>query len=79
MLGDKNRIYKTVIILPDGTELKSGINSQYPILSTAIMESVNESQELAIGSTCANKLEAKIRITDGSSLFSAGQEISGYK
>ena len=72
-------IYKTVIILPDGTELKSGINSQYPILSTAIMESVNESQELAIGSTCANKLEAKIRITDGSSLFSAGQEISAYK
>lgn len=70
---------KTIIVLPDGTELSSGANAENAILSVTIQECVNESQELTLGSTCANKLEAKIRVPSGGLSVSAGQEVTVYK
>ena len=70
---------KTILVLPDGTELSSGVDARFPILSCTITESVNENQELTLGSACISKLEAKIRTPDGELRIAAGQEIAAYK
>lgn len=72
-------MFKTIIVLPDGTELSSGVNAENAIISVTITESVNDSQELTIGSACANKLEASIRVPSGEIQISAGQEVEVYK
>ena len=48
---------KTVIVLPDGTELSSGQGEHNAIQSTSIIECVNSGEELTIGSTCANSIQ----------------------
>ena len=70
---------KTIIVLPDGTELSSGVSEENAILSTVVQECVNEETELALGSVCANKLEVKIRTPSGALSLGTGDEVTVYK
>lgn len=70
---------KTLMILPDGTELSSGAEQENVILSAIITQSVNEAQELSLGSVCAAKLELKLRNPDGDLALQAGQEVQIYR
>ena len=70
---------KTLIVLPDGTELFSGVGEQNAIQSTTITECVNGAQELTLGSCCANMIEAKILAPGGGVPITAGDEISVYR
>ena len=70
---------KTIIVLPDGSEISSGVSEETAIISVTVTECVNESQELTLGSACSNKLEARIRAPTGSMPVKAGQEIAVYK
>lgn len=70
---------KNIIVLPDGTEVSSGSNHVNAIQSVTLTQSVNNSEELTLGSACAAMLEAKL-ITPGGGLdIAAGTEIALYK
>lgn len=70
---------RTIIVLPDGSELSSGIDADYAIQNVAITECVNESQELALGSVCANMLDAKIITKRDTLNLHAKDEVTVYK
>jgi hypothetical protein len=69
-------VLKTLIVLPDGTELYSGAGTTNAIRSVTITECVNASQELALGSVCANMVEAKLITPEGGLDITAGDEIA---
>lgn len=70
---------KTLIVLPDGTELYSGAGTANAIQSVTLTECVNEQQELTLGSCCSNILEAKIITPGGGLSIAAGDELTVYK
>lgn len=70
---------KTIIVLPDGTELSSGAGTVNAIQSVTLTECVNDAQELTLGSTCANMLEAKLIAPEGGLSICAGDELTVYK
>ena len=70
---------KTVFVLPDGTEISSGIVSANVIKSVTLTECVNSGEELIIGSACANALEATLFSPKGNLAIAAGSEIKVYK
>ena len=70
---------KSLIVLPDGTEIYSGINQKNALKSVAITECVNSGAELTIGSVCANMLEAVMIVPGGGLSISAGTEVTLYK
>lgn len=70
---------KTLIVLPDGTELFSGVGEANAIQSATITECVNGAQELTLGSCCANMVEAKILTPNGSLAVAAGDELTVYR
>lgn len=70
---------KTVIVLPDGTELSSGQGRLNAIQSTSIIECVNSGTELTIGSVCANSIEVKILAPNGTLSIQAGSEMTVYR
>lgn len=69
---------KTLIVLPDGTELFSGVGETNAIQSVTITECVNGAQELTLGSCCANMIEAKILTPKGTLSVAAGDELEVY-
>ena len=70
---------KTIMVLPDGTQLTSSADEETVILSSTVTESVNEAQELTLGSVCAARLEVKIGAPNGGFDLQAGQEVQIYK
>lgn len=70
---------KNLIILPDGTELYAGSGQANNIRSCELTECVNSGDELTMGSTCANMLEAKIQTPGGSLSLTTGDEVTLYK
>ena len=72
-------MYKTIIVLPDGTELTSGANTKNAILSTSILECVNGTQDITLGATCANKLEVRIHTPGTELTIGAGEEAVVYR
>lgn len=70
---------KTLIVLPDGMELFSGVGTGNAIQNITITECVNGAQELTLGSCCANMLEAKILTPNGGLSISAGDELTVYR
>lgn len=71
-------MFKTTIVLPNGTEISSGVSAANAIQSVTITESVNDSQELTLGSACAKMADFKI-ITNGNLSLKAGDEVTVYK
>ena len=70
---------KTLIVLPDGTEISSGVGAAIAIQSMTLTECVNEAQELTLGSTCSNMVEVKFLAPEGSLQIAAGEELTAYK
>ena len=70
---------KTLIVLPDGTEVFSGDVRNTSIISSTITQSVNSGTELTLGSACSAMLECRIILKDKNVLLSAGDEIQLYK
>lgn len=70
---------KTIIVLPDGTEISSGTGVVNAIRSVTLTECVNRGEDLTIGSTCANALEATLITPNGELQIAAGTEVIVYK
>lgn len=67
----------TKMILPDGTVLSSGADAVNAIQSVKLTQSVNNTQELTLGSVCAAMLEATIFAPQLQ--LQAGMEVTVYK
>ena len=70
---------KTIIKLPDGTQISSGKIMDAAIQSCTITECVNSGEELILGSTCAASLEATVLVTGGDLNIAAGDEVTVCK
>lgn len=70
---------KTIIVLPDGTELSSGVGTKNAIQNATITECVNDAQELSVGSTCANMIELTVISPDGGFSIAEGDEFTVYR
>lgn len=70
---------RTLIVLPDGTEIFSGAGSANVIQSITITECVNGSQELTLGSCCSNMIEAQLITIGGGISINAGDELTVYR
>lgn len=70
---------KTIIVLPDGAELSSGNGNTNAIKSVKLTQSVNKGQELTLGSTCSNSLEATLFAPGGKLSLVAGSEVTVYR
>ena len=66
-------------MLPDGTELSSGVGTVNAIQSVTLKECVNGAQELTLGSVCANSVDVKVITPAGGLSVAAGDEITVYK
>ena len=69
---------KHILILPDGTEISSGVPTGNAIQSITLTQSVNDSQELTLGSTCTNMLQVNLITPDGGLTIAAGEELHLY-
>lgn len=70
---------KTILVLPDGTELSSGAETTNAIKSITITECVNDKQELSLGSTCANMIELTVISPNGGFSIAKGDEFTVYR
>ena len=70
---------RTILILPDGREVSSGIQSQTAIRTAKLTQCVNHGQELAPGAACADMLEIELQTPEGGLQISAGDELTVYK
>lgn len=70
---------KTIIVLPGGTEISSGVNQQNAIKTVKITECVNSGEDLILGSTCSNALEVTLITPEGGLSLAAGTEVTVYK
>ena len=70
---------KNLIVLPDGTEIFSGIMGLPALKQVKLTRQVNAGAELTLGSTCAGKLEVTL-FTYGSDVqITPGMELTLYK
>ncbi len=70
---------KTIIRLPDGIEISSGSNAINAIQNVTLTECVNSGEDLTIGSTCANALEATLITPEGALSIPAGTRVAVLK
>ena len=68
-----------IMVLPDGTELSSGVKTKNAVMSVKCTESVNVGHELTIGSAFANIVEATVLTPGGGLSVNAGDEVTVYK
>lgn len=69
---------KTLIVLPDGTEIFSG-GGDVSIESATIKQQVNSAKLLTLGSTCSAMLDVKLKTRGGGLSLSEGDEVAAYK
>lgn len=70
---------KTIIVLPDGTEISSGDPLKPGITSKTLTKMVNDGKELNVGSVCSAVLDVRIISPKGSLKISEGSEITVYE
>lgn len=70
---------RNLIVLPDGTEICSGVGTVNAIRNTTITRCVNSGTEFTLGSVCASMLEMKIITPGGGINIAAGDEITLFK
>ena len=68
---------RTIVVLPDGTELSSGTTNAIKRMS--LTQCVNEAQELMLGSACAAMLELTVISEDGRFSVKQGDELRLYR
>ena len=66
---------KHLIILPDGTEISSGVDTVNAIQAVTLSRCVNDAQELNPGSVCAGKLEVSFLCPGGGLRIAAGDTL----
>ena len=69
----------TIIVLPDGTEISSGVGTNNAIQSCTYTECVNSDTELTLGSVCSAMVEIKFITPQGGLRIAAGDELVVYK
>ena len=72
-------MYKTLIVLKDGTEISSGAVARNYIRNSSIKEAVNSGSELSLGSTCSTEVVVSLVSMDDSISITAGDDIVVYK
>lgn len=70
---------RNIIVLPDGTEIASGLGAAHTIQSVNLTRSVNKGTELTLGSVCSDALEAKFFTPNGNLNITVGTEVTLYK
>lgn len=70
---------KTILVLPDGTEISSGAGMVNAVRSCTYTECVNNGTELTPGSVCANMIEVKLITPGGGLSVAAGDPFTVYK
>lgn len=69
---------KTLIVLPDGTEIFSG-GGDISVETATIKQQVNSAKPLTLGSTCSAMLDVKFKARGGALSLSEGDEVAAYK
>ena len=70
---------RNIIVLPDGTEIATGLGAQHTIQSINLTQSANKGTELTPGSVCSDALEAKFFTPNGNLNLTVGTEVTLYK
>jgi hypothetical protein len=70
---------KNLLILPDGTELFSGVDRTDAIQGVTLTQCVNSGDELTMGSACADMLEVTAITPGGGLSLTAGDEVKLYQ
>lgn len=70
---------RSLIILPDGTEIFSGKGTENAILSRSITQLSNSGTDLTLGAVCSAMLEMKLFTLSGKLTIEAGTEIELYE
>ncbi len=70
---------RTLVIMPDGRSLSSGIGQENAIQSMTFTQCVNDGAELTLGSVCANMVQLQLITPAGGLSLNAGDEITVYK
>lgn len=68
-----------IIVLPDGTEISSGVNAENAIQSVSLTQSTNSGIELTLGSVCSDALEAKFFTPNGNLNITVGTEVTLFR
>lgn len=72
-------MYKNLLVLPDGTELRSGVGSTNAIKNVKFTNLVNGGEELNIGSVCCSEIEVSAFAPGGGLSLTSGDEVTLYK
>lgn len=74
------KIYKSVLVLGDGTEIAAGDANDSAVFSLTYTATVSSTTDLCPGAACANKIEFEIWVQPGESLtITSGTQISYYR
>lgn len=69
---------RSLIILPDGTEIFSGLGGDHAIQTISHTSSVNKGMELTLGSVCSDMLEVKLFTPNRNLSITVGSEVAYY-
>lgn len=72
-------MFRTLIVLPDGTELFSGVDRENTIRNCTITYASNDGDDLMMGSVCSACLEAKVFTATGDFSVAVGDVLTVYK
>ncbi len=72
-------MFRSILVLPDGREVSSGVGTVHAISNVTVTETVNEGQELTLGSCCCSMLEATLITPGGGLSIAAGDEVILYR
>ena len=72
-------MYKHLLILSDGREIFSGSHLDPVLQSVTLTQSVNNGQELTLGSACSCMLEARVLSRSGNSPFVPDEPVRLYR
>lgn len=70
---------RTLIVLPDGSEIYSGQSLTNAVQNCTITYSVNAQEDLVMGSVCPTMVELELLTPNGVLKLSSGEEIEVYK
>lgn len=80
MLKGVPKIYRSVLVLGDGTEIAAGDANDSAVFSLTYTATVSSTTDLCPGAACANKIEFEIWVQPGESLtITSGTQISYYR
>lgn len=72
-------MYKTILVLPDGSQISSGTVGENAVIHAKFTDCVNAGTELTLGSVCANMLEVTLFAPDGELVIQPGMELTVYR